>query len=57
MNKTRKKLKIIRKEWALRTATRRARTGGHPHKVPGFGMTNRKEKPGGTIIGKSSRTD
>ncbi|HKT93818.1 MAG TPA: hypothetical protein VJS18_16755 [Paraburkholderia sp.] len=51
MKKTRKKLKIIRKAQALRTAARSARCGGRPHKVPIFDLTNRKENRGGKIIG------
>ncbi|MCP3705871.1 hypothetical protein M3I54_02515 [Paraburkholderia sp. CNPSo 3274] len=57
MKKNRKKLKIIRKERTLRKAARRARNGGHPHKVPMFDLMNRKENPGGKIIGNSSRMD
>ncbi|WP_395065019.1 hypothetical protein [Paraburkholderia silvatlantica] len=57
MNKTRKKLKINRKECALRSGARKARSGGHPHNMPNFRITNRKENPGGKIIGTPSRMD
>ncbi|QGZ58251.1 hypothetical protein [Paraburkholderia acidiphila] len=53
MKKTRKKWEIIRKEQGLRIAPRSAFCGGHPHEVPVFGPTNRKENPGGKIIGNS----
>ncbi|MEM5318233.1 hypothetical protein [Paraburkholderia sp. JHI869] len=55
MKKTRKKLKIIRKARTLRMAARKARCGGHPHKVPIFDLIIRKENPGGKIIGNASR--
>ena len=51
MKKTRKKLKIICKAQGLRAAARSARCGGRSHKVPIFDVMNRKENPGGKIIG------
>jgi hypothetical protein len=53
MNKTRNKSKIIRKEYALRTAARKARDGGHPRWGARFCLMDEKENPGGDMVGKA----
>ncbi|WP_321895412.1 hypothetical protein [Paraburkholderia heleia] len=57
MNKTRKKLKIIRKECALRTAARRARIGGRPHKSAWLWYDELERKSGPQINREVVRRD